>query len=467
VSYEGPFRPSGVLIDEGGGFICEAHDFDPDPALVDIAQRIDVSRVFSARFSFQWDQPFFSVSGPPGAASDLDILLFNVDGTRVVPFSGGLTINTGRDPVEVLSADLPTQLAVDLVITRCDGPGPQLMKYVQFGGPAVIDEFATASGTIYGHTNARGAEAVGAADYRRTPAFGFTPPVVEDFSSAGGVAIRLNTAGQALVTPEVRTKPGIVAPDGVNTTSFTVDRDDDNDTFPNFFGTSAAAPHAAAIAALVLEKNGSLSPDAVYARLRSNAIDMDDPSTPAFDTGFDFRTGFGLVDAVGAFPLSERRTCQGRPATIAGSGRRRQPWSGQKARTSSSGWAGTTRSPVSEAMTSYAAEQERTSCWVVREETGYWGSPAETGCSAIAATTYSWAALAATSSTVARRGCPHRRTGARFLRAGRAPQGLRGGTRNFTSFRPSSPASSGISLSYIVQPPKQLRRRGSPSDLIK
>ncbi|MGH8569281.1 MAG: S8 family serine peptidase, partial [Gammaproteobacteria bacterium] len=185
--------------------------------------------------------------------------------------------------------------------------------------PVVINEFATASGTIYGHANARGAEAVGAADYRRTPAFGFTLPEIENFSSAGGVGIRLNTAGQPLATPEVRTKPGIVAPDGVNTTSFFVDRDDDNDTFPNFFGTSAATPHAAAVAALILEKNGSLSPDAVYARLRSSAIDMDDPGTPAFDTGFDFRTGFGLVDVVRTFPLTERRTCLGRAATIAGS----------------------------------------------------------------------------------------------------------------------------------------------------
>jgi len=35
VSYEGPFRPSGLFVDKGEGFICEAHDFDPDPALVD------------------------------------------------------------------------------------------------------------------------------------------------------------------------------------------------------------------------------------------------------------------------------------------------------------------------------------------------------------------------------------------------------------------------------------------------
>ena len=179
---------------------------------------------------------------------------------------------------------------------------------------------------IYGHANARGAEAVGAADYRRTPAFGFTPPEIENLSSAGGVAIRLNTAGQALATPEVRTKPGIVAPDGVNISpsnfsfSFSID--------PTITTRSELLRHLGRGSSycggryLILEKNGSLSPDAVYARLRGSAIDMDDPGTPAFDTAVDSRTGFGLVDAVGAFPLTEQRTCQGGAAPVAGPMRR-------------------------------------------------------------------------------------------------------------------------------------------------
>ena len=52
----------------------------------------------------------------------------------------------------------------------------------------------------------------------------------------------------------------------------------DADTLPNFGGTSAAAPHAAAIAALVLQKAGggkSLSPTALRKRLQASAFDHD------------------------------------------------------------------------------------------------------------------------------------------------------------------------------------------------
>ena len=59
---------------------------------------------------------------------------------------------------------------------------PDLIKYVYFG-PAVINEFDTQSSTIFGHANAVGAEAVGAAQYSNTPAFSVFPPILESFSS--------------------------------------------------------------------------------------------------------------------------------------------------------------------------------------------------------------------------------------------------------------------------------------------
>ncbi len=149
-----------------------------------------------------------------------------------------------------------------------------------------VDEYATNSSTICGHANAAGAEAVGAARYDATPAWGVVPPLLEFFSSAGGTPILFDTAGNRLAVPEIRVKPGIVAPDGGNNTFFGGDYEPDG--LPNFFGTSAAAPHAAGAAALILGKNGMLWPDAINGILRSTAWDMDVP-------GFDDNTGYGLI----------------------------------------------------------------------------------------------------------------------------------------------------------------------------
>src|SRR5262249_29082050 len=101
-----------------------------------------------------------------------------------------------------------------------------------------------------------------------------------------------------LCSPLIRLEPAIVAPDGVNTPFFGSDISQDPDTFPNFFGTSAAAPHAAAVAALLLERQPTLTPANVTFVLEHTAIDMG-------QSGFDFDSGFGLVqafDAVAAVP---------------------------------------------------------------------------------------------------------------------------------------------------------------------
>ena len=119
--------------------------------------------------------------------------------------------------------------------------------------------------------------------------------MAEGFSSAGGTPILFDTAGNRLANPIVRNKPRIVAPDGTNTTFFGTDIADpgdgsDTDTFPNFFGTSAATPHAAAFGALLLDNNPALTPAQLYAALEATAIDMGPP-------GFDFDTGFGFIRA--------------------------------------------------------------------------------------------------------------------------------------------------------------------------
>ena len=67
----------------------------------------------------------------------------------------------------------------------------------------------------------------------------------------------------------------MTATDGGNTTFFTLDSKLDPDTQPNFFGTSAAAPHAAGIAALVLQARGRMSPDAMRALLERSTFNHD------------------------------------------------------------------------------------------------------------------------------------------------------------------------------------------------
>ncbi|MCU0565056.1 MAG: S8 family serine peptidase [Oculatellaceae cyanobacterium Prado106] len=188
------------------------------------------------------------------------------------------------------------------------------MKYVAFQGLGSINEFDTRSSTVYGHANAAGAEAVGAADYRRTPAFGTNPPQIESFSSAGNTPILFNIDGSP--TNQIRQKPEITAPDGTDTTFFGSDVDGNGK--PNFFGTSAAAPHAAAVAVLLRDANSSLTPAQIYQALENSAIDMDDPSTPGFDVGFDTGTGFGLIqaDAALASVLGGIPSCNGKLATI-------------------------------------------------------------------------------------------------------------------------------------------------------
>jgi hypothetical protein len=174
------------------------------------------------------------------------------------------------------------------MILNFAGPLPGFIKYTYFNSAITVATHATFSGSAWGHSAAGGAEAVGAAHYARTPIFGTYPPTLESFSSAGPARILFTTAGERLANPLLRLKPNIVAPDGGNNTL--LGRDTDGDGWPNFFGTSAAAPHAAAVAALMLERVPGLNPSGIYAIQERTALDMGLP-------GPDFETGQGLLQA--------------------------------------------------------------------------------------------------------------------------------------------------------------------------
>ena len=90
-SYESRFRDSGFV----GVSLRPMHDFDSSRGGVDPLQSVTAQAGSITLLSFQWDQPFFSVSGKKGSASDLDAYFIDADGNFIEvctddPDAGGL-----------------------------------------------------------------------------------------------------------------------------------------------------------------------------------------------------------------------------------------------------------------------------------------------------------------------------------------------------------------------------------------
>jgi subtilisin family serine protease len=133
-------------------------------------------------------------------------------------------------------------------------------------------QFGSAVSSIPGHANASGAISVAAANADN-------PGVIADYSSQGPVNI-------VFPVLETRAKPDITGIAGVAVTGAA--------GFSNpFFGTSAAAPHIAALAALVRQANPALSATQVKQTLMATAADLG-------AAGFDYVFGAGGADAVSA-----------------------------------------------------------------------------------------------------------------------------------------------------------------------
>ena len=107
------------------------------------------------------------------------------------------------------AAPLDVYLAIErFKLPGFDGPDVEHMKIIDFVTRVAREWDTGGGGTSFGHANARGAIAVGAAAWFQTPRFGVSPPLVESFSSAGGVPILIDGAGERLPAPDLRETPG-------------------------------------------------------------------------------------------------------------------------------------------------------------------------------------------------------------------------------------------------------------------
>ena len=280
-----------VTAGGGAGITGVAHDFDPGPGV----QLVDPVSDSSAGVPtiLQWNDPL----GRSG--NDYDLYALDAAG-------------------KILAASTDTQDGDDTPFERIDLPdGTASLAVVKFSGAdryfqltpfrgrfedrPGLTAFVT-PGVTRGHSTVPAAFSVAAvpaaAAFPREIAPGVTNPsgpfpnaydrtqTSERFTSDGPRRVFYNPDGTP-ITPgnltstggTVRLKPDISAADGVSTSV---------GGFSPFYGTSASAPHAAAIAALILSGNPGIAPAEVRSALTGTAIDIE-------ARGYDRDTGYGIV----------------------------------------------------------------------------------------------------------------------------------------------------------------------------
>ena len=283
--YVGPdFVPLG-----GAGSAADLNFNPAGPA--DTRQAIRVPKGKHLLLTLQWSDPFYTTAG---VKTDLDVYL--IKARAAAASQQGDTVARSNDdnlasqtPVETLSyTAAAADTLFDLVISRRAGTAnPVRVKDIFYGDNILPSEYLTHSSTVAGHHTALGNIAVAASpSYSRL--------AVESFTSKGGPTILFNPDGSPLAAPTVRAKPDFSAIDGVSNTFFgqQFPNHDPNDGFL-FFGTSAAAPNAAAVAALLRQANPGMTPADLNARLQSTARDINTP-------GYDYFAGAGLINAYDA-----------------------------------------------------------------------------------------------------------------------------------------------------------------------
>ena len=331
-SYEsGAFRstacPAAINTFEGSAANATCHNFLQGGT--DNGDTIVVGNNKTVRFALSYNQP------QGGVTTDLDFFL--VDGTTGAIVANGADANvTGEDPSEFLgfqnTSGAPRTLRV--VVARYTGPGggdsaSPRFKFVTFpnGDTGAITSFQynvttgndIVGPTVIGHNGASRAATVAAVPYNNSA-------VVEPYSSHGPLkkCWQPTTATAPPYTP-----PGAaINPCQTKTVDFAATDGGLNNFFPpgsgppfRFFGTSAAAPHAAAVGALARQKYPCRTPDEILAAQRASAVPM--------GFGVDV-VGSGLVDAnamLGTLsacvstlfhPLTPARVLDSRPATNVG-----------------------------------------------------------------------------------------------------------------------------------------------------
>ncbi|MBN9508277.1 MAG: S8 family serine peptidase [Alphaproteobacteria bacterium] len=243
-----------------------------------VTQTVNIPANTNASLTLQWDAPYDAANPPT--------LRFTATSAGAAPLS---STQVGTAPVAEI--DFPRTAAArtyQITITQTPStPAPSLFKDMLVGGGNFLSAGSgVGSGSIFGHALVPGVNVVGAVSQYRA-----SQPSPEPFSGTGPGELLFASDGTRLATPLTRNAPSFLAPDASATS-----------LLDPFYGTSAAAPVAAAIAALLLQARPSLDDTDITALLQDSAV-ISGPATVA---------GAGMIDA-------QRAVSYARSGVIAGS----------------------------------------------------------------------------------------------------------------------------------------------------
>ena len=258
-------------------------DFSPEVLITTLDQagpyKITVSGFEGATGDFTVDVS--PVIEPTKVTTDFNALFFDQAGNYVGAIAENNRV-TG-EPLETAALEGPDNLQMVIARTGTGRLGATRLRNVLFDDMRFSEYSDPLAPAIFGHSTAKGATAVAGYDP-------FRPFLPSFFTSPGGdLPVVFDSAGNRYRKPQIRRVPQLAAAEGGNTTFFAVDTRQDADKQPNFSGTSAAGPHAAGIAALVLQKAGgptALTPSTVRERLKSSTFAHDlDPTRASGSAG--------------------------------------------------------------------------------------------------------------------------------------------------------------------------------------
>ena len=240
------------------------------------------------------DRPIILQWADPTGASANDYDLFLIDADDTVLASSTTTQGGTQDPLEYIASPCSgDRVGARLVIVKNAGAADRYLRLSYAREGLKI----TTAGRTFGHSASEDAIGVGAVDVGDAGGTGGVfdgTESVETYSSDGPRRIFFEADGTAITSGNFSStggrllqKPDLAAADAVSTST---------PGFSTFRGTSAAAPHAAAIAALMVEAAGgptNVTPAALRTAMTGAALDIE-------ATGVDRDSGAGIVMAPGA-----------------------------------------------------------------------------------------------------------------------------------------------------------------------